>query len=77
MEASDLDKEPLVDVSAGLAAELLAKVLGVDVVEQLRHVGHVEDVEVEEVVVHELAQHRLACRTLIINLNDELKMSDE
>ena len=74
---SDLDEEPLVDVSAGLAAELLAQVLGVHVVQQLRHVGHVEDVEVEEVVVHQLAQHRLACRTLIINLNDELKMSDE
>ena len=57
MEASDLDKEPLVDVSAGLAAELLAQVLGVDVVEQLRHVGHVEDVEVKKVVIHQLPEH--------------------
>ena len=57
MEASDLDKEPLVDVSAGLAAELLAQVLWVDVVEQLRHVGHVEDVEVKKVVIHQLPEH--------------------
>ena len=55
---SHLHQQPLVHISGGLTPEVLCEILLVHVVEELRHVGHVEDVEVKKVVIHQLPEHR-------------------
>lgn len=53
-----LNVEPLVHVEVVGPAQLTGEVLGVNVVEELRDVAHVEDIKVQEVVtVHQLSQH--------------------
>ena len=56
-----LDVKPGVHLDVVGAPQLTGEVLGVNVVEQLRGVGQVEDVKVVEILVHQFAKSRLVC----------------
>ena len=59
--------EPLVHLHIAVPTQLAGEVLGVNVVEELGDVAHVEDIEVQEVVtLHQLSEHGLPCKRNIL-----------